>query len=214
MKCPGLVADDRSGFWRFSKPGDRDATRGTDGAVCGGVGAASGWAVELHRGSGAAGDQRAAFPPAAGPLRGGRGGGIDRSAARARLGTAGAGGPDRVCAGAISHAVLGLHGQAFSRSAAGRARVLAGLYLDEDGAAEPRAGGDRAAPLGASQEAAAAAAARHDVVSGWLAARVAGGPGAARSDRHARRRDERDLLDLSGRGGGHRLELSRAGRGD
>src|SRR5271165_6015523 len=45
MKCPGLVADDLSGFWRFSKPGDRDATGGTDGAVSGGIGAVSGRAV-------------------------------------------------------------------------------------------------------------------------------------------------------------------------
>src|SRR5712691_1168922 len=41
MRCPDLVADDLSGFWRFSKPGDRDATRGTDGAVSGGIGAVS-----------------------------------------------------------------------------------------------------------------------------------------------------------------------------
>ena len=45
MKCPGLVADDLSGFWRFSKPGNRDATRGTDGTVSGGIAAVSGWAV-------------------------------------------------------------------------------------------------------------------------------------------------------------------------
>jgi hypothetical protein len=42
MKCPGLVADDLSGFWRGSKPGDRDAARGADGTVCGGL--------ERHRG--------------------------------------------------------------------------------------------------------------------------------------------------------------------
>src|SRR5271166_4868996 len=54
MKCPGLVADDLSGFWRFSKPGDRDATGGTDGAASGGIGAVSGRAVELCRGGRAA----------------------------------------------------------------------------------------------------------------------------------------------------------------
>src|SRR6202035_586084 len=88
MKCPGLVADDLSGFWKKSKPGDRDATRGTDGAVCGGIGAVSRRAIELHRGRGVVGDQRAALPPAAPPVRGGRGGGSDRPAARARLGAA------------------------------------------------------------------------------------------------------------------------------
>src|SRR6476620_10373989 len=101
MNCPGLVADDLSGFWGDSNSGDREAARGTDGTVCGGVGAGSGWAVELRRGSRAAGDQRAAFPPAARPVRGGRGGGPDRSTARARVGAAGGGGPDRVCRGAV-----------------------------------------------------------------------------------------------------------------
>src|SRR5271166_1950189 len=160
MKCPGLVADDLSGFWRFSKPGDRDATEGTDGAVSGCIGAVSGRAVELCRGGRAARGQRAALPPAARPVRGKRRRGPDRSPARARLGAAGAGGPDRVCGGAVSDTLRGLHGEAFSRSAAGRARVCAGLHLDQDGAAEPRLGGDRAAP----------AAARHDAVSGRLAA--------------------------------------------
>src|SRR5438067_10612469 len=46
MECPGLVADDLSGFWRCSKPGDRDATRGANGALCGGVGAVSRRAIE------------------------------------------------------------------------------------------------------------------------------------------------------------------------
>ena len=41
--------------------------------------------------------------------------------------------------------------------------------------------------------------------------RLAAGPAAARPDRHPRRRDERGLLGLPGRGGGHRLELSRTG---
>jgi hypothetical protein len=89
-----------------------------------------------------------------------------------------------------------------------------GYTWDESGAAEQRAGGDRATPLGAPQEAAAPAVARHDAVPRWLDARVAGGPSAPRSDRHTRRCDERDLLDFSGGGGGHRLELSRPGRGD
>jgi len=45
MSGSGFVADDLSdlsGFWRGSKPGDRDAARGTDDAVCGGIGAVSG----------------------------------------------------------------------------------------------------------------------------------------------------------------------------
>ena len=45
-------------------------------------------------------------------------------------------------------------------------------------------------------------------------ARLAGGPAAARPGGHARRRDERGLLGDPGRGGGHRLELPGAGRGD
>src|SRR5271165_1123147 len=59
MKCPGLVADDLSGFWRFSKPGDRDATGGTDGAVSGGN---ARFAV-------AAAEQGSAFVPFAAGLR-------------------------------------------------------------------------------------------------------------------------------------------------
>src|SRR5438105_405129 len=91
MKCPGLVADDLFGFWRGSKPG---------------IGMQPEVRMTRYR-SGAAKDQRAAFPPAAGPVRGGGGGGPDRSTTRARVGTAGGGGPDRVCRGAVSHAVLG-----------------------------------------------------------------------------------------------------------
>src|SRR5229473_1269874 len=127
MECPGLVADDLSGFWRSSKPGDRDATRGTDGAVSGGIGAVSRRAVELRRGRRVVGDQRAALPPTARPVRGGGGRGLDRPAARARLGSAGADGSDRVCGGAVSDAVLKLHNEAFSRSAAGRARIFVEL---------------------------------------------------------------------------------------
>ena len=41
------------------------------------------------------------------------GGGLDRSAARAGLGAAGAGGPDRIRGGAISDPLLRLHGKAF-----------------------------------------------------------------------------------------------------
>src|ERR1700738_715993 len=91
MKCPDLIADDLSGFWRFSKPGDRDATRGMDGTVSGGIAAVSGRAIELRRDSGAVGGQRAAFPPAARPVRGRRTRGPDRSTARTRLRAAGAG---------------------------------------------------------------------------------------------------------------------------
>ena len=67
---------------------------------------------------------------------------------------------------------------------------------------------------GASQEAAAPAAAGDDAAPGRRAPRLAGGPAGARPGGHARRCDERDLLGLPGRGGGHRVELSGAGRGD
>src|ERR1700739_1603379 len=84
MRCPELVADDLSGFWRSSKPGDRDATRGTDDAVSGGIGPISGWVVELRRSSGVVGDQRAAFPSVARPVQGGGAAGlIDRRRGRA-----------------------------------------------------------------------------------------------------------------------------------
>ena len=66
-----------------------------------------------------------------------------------------------------------------------------------------------AAARGASPEAAAPAAAGHDAASGRLAhAWLPGEPG-ARPGGHPRRRDERDLLGLPGRGGGHRIELAR-----
>src|SRR6516164_5997158 len=83
MICPVLVADDLSGFWRSSKLGDRDATRGTDGEVYRGTGALSRGTIELWGSGGAAGDQRAALPASSRPLRGGRG---DRSAARPGIG--------------------------------------------------------------------------------------------------------------------------------
>src|SRR2546428_13459793 len=73
MECPGCVADNLSGFWRSAKPGDRDATRGTDGLVCGGIGAVSRWAVELLRGGRVAGDQRSTpMEPASVSTRGAR----------------------------------------------------------------------------------------------------------------------------------------------
>jgi hypothetical protein len=86
----------------------------------------------------------------------------------------GGSGPDRVRGRAVSNPVLGFHGEAFSRGTAGGARIFSRLHLDENGAAEPRVGGDRAPPLGAPQEAAAPAAARHDAVQdgsphAWLA---------------------------------------------
>src|SRR6516225_1242860 len=82
MICPGLVADDLSGFWKVSKPGDRDATRGTDGEVYRRAGALSGGEIELRGGGRAAGGQRATLPASSRPLRGGRGGRFDRSSPR------------------------------------------------------------------------------------------------------------------------------------
>src|ERR1700674_2573924 len=101
MICPGLVADDLSGFWNCSKesdrePGDRDATRGTDGEDIGWAGAASVRSVELRRGGGVFGHERAAFSAPARPLRGDRCGGSDRPTPRPGVGAASAGGPDRV----------------------------------------------------------------------------------------------------------------------
>src|SRR6516162_11284583 len=68
MICPGLVADDLSGFWKVSKPGDRDATRGTDGEVYRRAGALSGGEIELRGGGRAARGQRATLPASSRPL--------------------------------------------------------------------------------------------------------------------------------------------------
>jgi len=181
MICPDLVADDLSGFWRISKPGDRDATRGTDGEVCRGAGAISCGAVELRGGGGTIGDQRATLPASSRPLRGGRGRGTDRSASWASIGTPSADGPDRVCRRTVPDALLGLYSEALPRGTAGRAWVSSRLHLDQGDVAEPRLGAGGAPALGASQEAAAAAAAGNDVVARWFNARVAGGSAGART---------------------------------
>src|SRR5262252_6474422 len=152
MICPVLVADDLSGFWRSSKPGDRDATRGTDGEVYRGTGALSRGTIELWGGGGAVGDQRAALPASSRPLRGGGGGRVDRSAARPRIGAARGGGPDRVRRRAVPDTLLGFHGEALPRGAGGRAWICSGLHLDQGGLAEPRPGAGGGQALGASQK--------------------------------------------------------------
>src|SRR6516165_12610335 len=93
MRCPDLVADDLSGFWKVST-GDRDATRGTDGEVYRRAGALSGGEIEFRGGGRAAGGQRATLPASSRPLRGGRGGRFDRSSPRSGFRAAGAGGPE------------------------------------------------------------------------------------------------------------------------
>src|SRR6516162_11795854 len=214
MICPGLVADDLSGFWKVSKPGDRDATRGTDGEVYRRAGALSSGEIELRGGGRAAGGQRATLPASSRPLRGGRGGRFDRSSPRSGFWAAGAGGPDRVCHRAVPDTLLGLYGEALPRGAASRARVSSRLYLDQGGIAEPRSGARGAQALGASQEETAAATAGDDAVSGRFAARVAGGSAGARLDCHLGRRHQRDLLGVSGRGGRDGFELHGIARGD
>src|SRR5215468_1294016 len=203
MICPVLVADDLSGFWRSSKPGDRDATRGTDGEVYRGTGALSRGTIELWGGRGAAGDQRAALPASSRPLRGGGGGRVDRSAARG-------GGPDRVRRRAIPDTLLGFQSEALPRGAGGRARVCSRLHLDQGGLAEPRPGAGGGQALGASQKAATPATAGDDAVSGRFDPRVAGRSAGARSGRHVGRCHQRDLLGHSGRGGRDSVELSGA----
>ena len=109
----------------------------------------------------------------------------------------------------------GLHGEAFSRAAAEAARLQAGLHGDQGARCTRPAWSAGAAALGASQEAAAPADGGHDAASGCLAhAWLPGDDRQLRSGGDARRRDQRDLLGISGRGGGHGLELSRARRGD
>src|SRR6516162_9148499 len=184
MICPVLVADDLSGFWRSSKLGDRDATRGTDGEVYRGTGALSRGTIELWGSGGAAGDQRAALPASSRPLRGGGGGRVDRSAARPGIGAARGGGS--------------------------RARVCSRLHLDQGGPAEPRPGAGGGQALGASQKAATPATAGDDAVSGRFDPRVAGRSAGARPGRHVGRCHQRDLLGHSGRGGRDSVELSGA----
>ena len=65
----------------------------------------------------------------------GAGGGPERPPARPGLGPAGAGGPDRVGAGAVPDALPGLHGQALPRAAGRRARVRPGRHVGEAGVA-------------------------------------------------------------------------------
>ena len=96
----------------------------------------------------------------------------------------------------------------------GAARLPARLHGDAAGAAGGGAGEAGAAARGAPAQAAAPAAAGHAAAPGRRAPRLAGRPAGARPGGHARRRDERDLLGLPGGGGGHRLELPGAGRGD
>src|SRR5262249_22405202 len=136
MICPGLVADDLSGFWKSSKPGDRDATRGTDGEVYRRTGAFSCGPIERRGGGGVAGDQRATLPASSRPLRGGVSGGLDGSAPRSCVWSASAGRPDLVCRRTVPDTLLGLYGEAFPRGTAGRARVLSRLHLDQGGSAE------------------------------------------------------------------------------
>ena len=94
-----------------------------------------------------------------------------------------------------------------------RSRLPLGLHLGEDAAAHGGLGGARQAARGASAQARAQAVRGHDAAPGRLARGLACGRAAARSDRHDGRRDEHDLLGVSGRGGRHGLDLSRAARG-
>jgi hypothetical protein len=145
-------------FWGSSKPGDRDATRGPDGAVCGGIGAVSGWAVELPGTSGVAGNQRAAMLPIRG---GGAEGLIDRRRGRAS--------GRRAAVGRIEFVIEQYRTRYwdftvkhFHETLWAEHGICFELYLNQGNVAEPRAGGDRAAPFGPPQEAAAPALARHD----------------------------------------------------
>ena len=84
-----------------------------------------------------------------------------------------------------------------------------GLHLGEDAAAYGGAGGSRGAARGAPAQARAQAVRGHDAAPGRLAGRPGSTDGPTRSDRDDGRRDQHDLLGVSGRGGRHRFDLPR-----
>ncbi len=123
-------------------------------------------------------------------------------------------GGSRADARALPGQVRRLHRQAFPRAVDQAARIHARLHGNEDFPAPRRAGQARAQALGAPQEAAAAAGARHDASSGRIKACVGRGPAGDGPDRHHGRRHERDLLDGPRRRRGDRLDLRGLARGD
>src|ERR1700733_3075250 len=95
----------------------------------------------------------------------------------------GAGRPGGGGGAPLPRALPGLHGQALPRASGEGPWLRLGLHLAE---AAPAMGGRRAkgpAQGRPSEEARAAAFAGHDAAPGWLAARLARRPSAARSDR-------------------------------
>jgi hypothetical protein len=86
--------------------------------------------------------------------------------------------------GLVSHALLGLHGQAFPRASGEGSPVWLGLYMDEEVSAFKGLAGESQASRGASVQAGASAVARHDAASGRLDACVACGPAGGGSGCH------------------------------
>src|ERR1700722_7930770 len=127
--------------------------------------------------------ERADIPALDAGLRGGGRGRPRRPPARQGVGPAGSGRPGGGGGAPLPRALPGLHGQAFPRASGEGPWLRLGLHLAE---AAPAMGGRRAkgpAQGRRSEEARAAAFAGHDAAPGWLAARLARRPSAARPDR-------------------------------
>jgi hypothetical protein len=138
--------------------------------------------------------------------RGRRRGRPRRPPGSASVGQAGLRRPGGGGGAALSRALSGLHGQAFPRASGEGPRLRLGLHRAEAASALGGAGVQGGAKGGASAQARAAAAARHDAA--W---RARGTPASRTSrplislSRSMRRRG--DLFGVSGRPGGHGLDL-------
>jgi hypothetical protein len=184
MICPGLVADDLSGFWRVSKSGDRDATRGTDGEYIEGLERYRAGRLSCEEAAELLGISERHFRRLRDRYEAeGAEGLIDRRRGRVS--------GQRAPVDQIEFVVEQYRTRYwdftvkhFHEALQTEHGVSPRLHLDQDRIAEPGSGAGGTQARGASQETAAAAAARDDVVPGRLNARVAGGATGARSDRH------------------------------
>ena len=138
-----------------------------------------------------------------------------RWAAGSGQSAAGAGGGSRADRAAVPGALPGLDGQALPRTGGRAARSGLRLHVDQERALQPRGGDAGTQALGPPQGPAAQSRLRGMLVHqdgsrhAWLAGRPP-----LDLIRHAGRCDQRDPVGLSGRGGGHAVDLPRPGRGD
>src|SRR6185437_1113115 len=127
---------------------------------------------------------------------------------------ASAGGRTGADAGAIPGQVRRFYGEALPRTVAKAARLCAGLHGDEACLACGRAGAQGAEAFGAPQEASTPAASRHAAAPGRIAPRLGRRSARDGPDRHDGRCDQRDLLDVPGRGRRNGLDLPGLARSD